>query len=109
MSVSGSVRSAARMTAATSSRGCDASRRGKRRLKSRDHPIAHYKCYGVAMTQLDPEKPRDYWIYKSPLVPKGLRPHVASSECPCNPKIDLSTKDNEVFWTLTHNEMRLPR
>ena len=88
MSVSGSVRSAARMTAATSSRGCDASRRGKRRLKSRDHPIAHYKCYGVAMTQLtyvyegtdhdtgmivvtstvepepgeelDPEKPRDY-------------------------------------------------
>ena len=59
--------------------------------------------------ELDPEKPRDYWIHKSPLVPKGFRPHVASSECPCNPKIDLQTKDNEVFWTLTHNEMRLPR
>ena len=100
-------------------------------------PIAHYNWYGVAMTQLtyvyegtdydtglivvtstvepepgeelDPEKPRDYWIHKSPVVPKGLRPHVASSECPCNPRIDMLTKDNEVFWTLTHNEMRVPR
>lgn len=59
---------------------------------------------------LDPKQPRDYWIHKSPLVPRGQPIHVASSECPCNPKISMKTSDGEpveVFWTLLHREMRL--